>query len=81
MSGIIAIIILFQPEIRNVLSKVGRKNFLFLNYEEDVEKDEMKKTIHSIATSAKILSEKKKFFYSKDIYIYGHCSIYKYLCF
>lgn len=59
-TGIMAVIILFQPEIRNALSKMGRSRFALFNFaDEAVDKDEMKKTIHSIATSAKSLSEKK----------------------
>lgn len=58
-AGLIAVIILFQPEIRNALSKMGRSKLAMFNFEEDIDKDEVKKTIHSIALSAKALSEKK----------------------
>lgn len=58
-AGLMAVIILFQPEIRNALSKMGRKNFSFFNFEEDNEKDEIKNTIHAVSQSAKSLSEKK----------------------
>ena len=59
-AGLMAVIILFQPEIRNALSKMGRKQFAMFNFiDETVDKDEVKKTIHAVAASAKSLSEKK----------------------
>lgn len=58
-AGLMAVIILFQPEIRNALSKMGRKNLSFFNFEEDAQKDETKNTIRAVSASAKSLSEKK----------------------
>jgi len=58
-AGLMAVIILFQPEIRNALSKMGRKNLSFFNFEEDALKDEIRNTIHAVSQSEKRLSEKK----------------------
>ena len=58
-AGLMAVIILFQPEIRNALSKMGRRNFSFFNFEENAEKEEIRETIHSVSQSAKSLAEKK----------------------
>ncbi len=38
--GLIAIIVLFQPEIRSTLSKMGSKRFLFINPESNNQEDE-----------------------------------------
>lgn len=58
-AGLMAVIILFQPELRNALSKMGRSQFALFNFDEAIDKDEVKNTIHSVAASAKTLSEKK----------------------
>lgn len=58
--GFMAVIILFQPELRTALSKMGRKsNFNFFNLDEDIDKDKMLSTIHSVAQCSKQLAEKK----------------------
>lgn len=57
--GFIAVIILFQPELRTALSKMGRSKVSFFNFDEDLEKAQTLNTVHAIATSAKNLSEKK----------------------
>ncbi len=57
--GFIAVIILFQPELRSALSKMGRSKVSLFNFDEDLEKAQTLSTIKAISQSAKILSEKK----------------------
>ena len=46
--GLLALVILFQPEIRRALSKVGSKRFKFLNFEENIEQDEIQYAVAQI---------------------------------
>ena len=60
--GFIAVIVVFQPEIRRMLEQMGRTNIFSLaifqkKAPEEEEIDELKKTIASICDSAKSMSE------------------------
>ncbi len=57
--GVFALIVLFQPELRNALSKMGRSKIPFLNFEEAKNNDLWYDVIKSISNASKQLSEKK----------------------
>ncbi|MBE6895048.1 MAG: TIGR00159 family protein [Ruminococcaceae bacterium] len=62
--GFIAVIVVFQPEIRRMLEQVGRTSIFSLGIfqkkaPEEEEIDELKKTISSICDSAKSMSESR----------------------
>ena len=62
--GFIAIIVVFQPEIRRFLEQMGRTNILsLLSFQkktaDEVEIEELRKTIASICDSAKNMSESR----------------------
>jgi len=62
--GFIAVIVVFQPEIRRMLEQVGRTSIFSLGIfqkkaPEEEEIDEIKKTISSICDSAKSMSESR----------------------
>ncbi len=57
--GFVAMIVLFQPELRSGLSKMGRSKMLFFNFEEARDTNLYLEIITSITNAAKQLSEKK----------------------
>lgn len=57
--GVFAIIVLFQPELRNGLSKMGRSKIPFLSFEEAKNNDLWFDVIKSITNASRQLSEKK----------------------
>lgn len=58
-AGLMAVVVLFQPEIRGALAKMGKRGGSFFNFDADDEQSITHKIIDAIATSAKALSEKK----------------------
>ncbi|MBQ5801146.1 MAG: diadenylate cyclase CdaA, partial [Clostridia bacterium] len=57
--GLLAIFIIFQPEIRSMLEKMGNESFKNLSLRENSDHDETKKTIESLCTTAQELSSTK----------------------
>ncbi len=57
--GVLAVFILFQPEIRSALARVGKTPFSLFNFDADEPSDRLMQEIESITNSAKALSEKK----------------------
>ncbi|MBQ7792749.1 MAG: diadenylate cyclase CdaA, partial [Clostridia bacterium] len=57
--GLLAVFILFQPEIRSALANMGKSRFSFLNFDGDENSDPTVNTINAVTASAKALSEKK----------------------
>lgn len=57
--GVVAIIVLFQPELRNGLSKMGRSKIPFFSFEEAKNTDLWLDIIKSISNAARQLSEKR----------------------
>lgn len=57
--GVVAIIVLFQPELRNGLSKMGRSKFLFLGFEEAKNENLWLDIIKNISNASRQMSEKK----------------------
>lgn len=57
--GIIAVIILFQPELRRILDKVGRSNFGIFKSDEKSEEAVFAETISAVADAATELSATK----------------------
>lgn len=57
--GLLAVFILFQPEIRSALARVGKSRLSFLNFDDETNTDPTVNVINSVTASAKALSEKK----------------------
>lgn len=57
--GLLAVFIIFQPEIRSMLEKVGNESFKNLNLRETSNNDETKKSIEALCTTAQELSATK----------------------
>ncbi len=57
--GFVAMIVLFQPELRSGLSKMGRSKMLFFNFDETKDEDLYLEIISSVTNASKQLSEKK----------------------
>lgn len=57
--GLLAVFILFQPEIRSALANMGKSRFSFLNFDGEENTDPTVNTINAVTASAKALSEKK----------------------
>ena len=57
--GFVAVIVLFQNELRSGLSKMGRSRILFFNFEEAKANDVTGEIITAITDAAKQLSDKK----------------------
>lgn len=57
--GLLAVFVLFQPEIRSALARVGKSGVSFFNFEGDEASSPTHKMIDAITNSAKSLSEKK----------------------
>ena len=57
--GLIAVLIVFQPELRGALARMGRTNFAFMNFDEFKVKSRIEAVISSVTLAAKQLSEQK----------------------
>ncbi|MBO5409202.1 MAG: diadenylate cyclase CdaA [Clostridia bacterium] len=57
--GLLAVFILFQPEIRSALARVGKSRLSFLNFDGDDRSDPVVNVINAVTASAKALSERK----------------------
>lgn len=57
--GLLAVFIIFQPEIRSMLEKVGNESFKNLNLRENTDDSETKKSIEALCTAAQELSATK----------------------
>lgn len=57
--GLLAVFVLFQPEIRSALARVGKSGVSLFNFEGDEASSPTHKMIDAITSSAKSLSEKK----------------------
>lgn len=57
--GLLAVVVLFQPEIRSALARVGKRGVSIFNFEGDEAQSPTHKIIDAITSSAKALSEKK----------------------
>ncbi len=57
--GLLAVFIIFQPEIRSMLEKMGNESFKNLALRESTDDDETKKAIESLCTAAQELSATK----------------------
>lgn len=57
--GLVAVVVLFQPELRSGLSKMGRSRMIFFNFEEQKDNNEWLNVISGVSSAAKQLSEKK----------------------
>lgn len=57
--GLLAVFILFQPEIRSALARVGKSRMSFLNFDTEESSDPMVVVVNAVTQSAKALSEKK----------------------
>ena len=57
--GLLAVFILFQPEIRSALARVGKSRFNFLSFDGEENSDPVVNVINAVTASAKALSEKK----------------------
>lgn len=57
--GLLAVFIIFQPEIRSMLEEVGNESVKNLNLRENKVEDEIKKTIDTLVTLAQELSATK----------------------
>lgn len=57
--GLLAVFILFQPEIRSALASVGKSRFSFLNFDSEGSPENIVNIIQAVTASAKALSEKK----------------------
>ena len=57
--GLLAVFILFQPEIRSALANMGKSRFSFLSFDNEEDSDPTMHIINAITASAKALSEKK----------------------
>ena len=57
--GLLAVFVLFQPEIRAALARVGKSGVSLFNFEGDEAQSPTHKIIDSVTASAKALSEKK----------------------
>lgn len=57
--GLLAVFIIFQPEIRSMLEKMGNESFKNLALRENADDDETKKAIDSLCTAAQELSATK----------------------
>ena len=58
-AGLVAVFILFQPEIRAALARMGKKGVSIFNFEGDDAQTPMLNMIDAISNSAKSLAEKK----------------------
>ena len=57
--GLLAVFILFQPEIRSALANMGKSRFSFLTFDAEESSDPTLNVINAVTASAKSLSEKK----------------------
>ncbi len=57
--GLLAVFVLFQPEIRAALARVGKSGVSLFNFEADEAQSPTHKMIDSVTASAKALAEKK----------------------
>lgn len=57
--GLVAIVVLFQPEIRRALSKFGSKRFKFLNFDDGSQEDEIDYTVRQIREACTTLCSLK----------------------
>ncbi len=57
--GLLAVFIIFQPEIRSMLEKVGNESFKNLNLRENTDDSETKKSIEALCTAAQELAATK----------------------
>ena len=57
--GLIAILIVFQPELRGALAKIGRSNFSFMNFDEFKAKTQIENVVSAVSLAAKQLADKK----------------------
>ncbi len=57
--GLLAVFILFQPEIRSALARVGKSRLSLLNFDLEAHSDPVVNVINAVTASAKALSEKK----------------------
>lgn len=57
--GLLAVFIIFQPEIRSILEKVANESFKNLNIRENVDEKETRKTIEGLCTASQELSATK----------------------
>ena len=57
--GLIALLIVFQPELRRAISKIGRINFSFMNFDEFRTKSLLENVVSAVAMAAKQLADKK----------------------
>ena len=57
--GLLAVFIIFQPEIRSMLEKVGNESFKNLNLRENTDEAETKKSIEALCTAAQELAATK----------------------
>lgn len=57
--GVLAVFILFQPEIRSALANMGKSRFSFLTFDTEENSDPTLNVINAVTASAKSLSEKK----------------------
>ena len=57
--GLLAVFILFQPEIRSALANMGKSRFSFLTFDTEENSDPTLNVINAVTASAKSLSEKK----------------------
>ncbi len=58
--GIIALAVIFQPELRRLLEKVGRTNINFINKQQtyDEENEKIKRCIDSVCKAVNVMSDK-----------------------
>ncbi len=57
--GLLAVFILFQPEIRSALANMGKSRLSLLNFDGEENDHPIMNTINAVTASAKALSEKK----------------------
>jgi len=57
--GLIAVLIVFQPELRGALAKMGRTNFAFMNFDEAKAKSRIESVISAVTLASKQLSDQK----------------------
>ena len=57
--GLLAVFIIFQPEIRSMLEKVGNESFKNLTLRENTDESETKKSIEALCTAAQELAATK----------------------
>lgn len=57
--GLLAVFILFQPEIRSALANMGKSRFSLMNFDSEESSDPNMHIINAVTASAKALSERK----------------------